>query len=161
MVPARMGGLQAGGDAGHREARRKPPEETGSGMIKAALISQMLGDHSVFGIVGSRITPPPRPQGEIAPAIVVRTIVDLLPPIYRGRQELIASRVQIDCWATSAEQAVALGKAVLAALAQPFSAAGQRVEGSFVLAARDDGEAITNGYIHRRILDLRVWHKEQ
>lgn len=81
-------------------------------VVKAALAAAA----PVTALVGDRISPNPRKQGEVMPAIVL-TVVSTVPTTHlRGDGSLDECRVQVDCIAATYAAAVALADAARAAL---------------------------------------------
>lgn len=127
--------------------------------MEEALIARLLATAAVTAIFGTRITPVLRPQGEALPAATVQTVSGERRRHYQGHDELIGARVQIDCWGRNYAEAKTGARAVIAALADPFSSAITDIQGVFVDAERDGGEDASTQFIFRTSLDLLVWHR--
>ena len=75
-----------------------------------------------------------------------------------GLEGLQASRVQVDCWATTFLSAKALADAVITRTTAPFTTGSVHFQALFVDLIRDtfDGEGPQK--LYRRQLDLSIWH---
>jgi hypothetical protein len=108
--------------------------------------------------VGSRVYWGVRPQTSALPAIVLTTISDNRSQHMKGFDTYQDKRVQIDCYAATYEQAVDLREAVIAAVVPAAQQGLTRFLRSFVNNTMSRGEDTTNGYVHRQMLDLTIWH---
>lgn len=79
-------------------------------MIEAAVMSILLADPTVYGLVGTRIQPAPLPLDIIYPAISHLKVSNAYSRI-AGRP-----RIQIDCWSKDWTECQTLAKAVETAL---------------------------------------------
>jgi hypothetical protein len=118
-----------------------------------AIRAVLIADPTVAGLVGARIYPSLMPQGPTLPAIVYQVISEVPESSLAGTSvgRLTASRLQIDCYATTYLAAHALADAVdvvISALSSPDLSAWRE-------SSRDlyDNEA----QLHRCSLDFAVW----
>lgn len=98
-----------------------------------------------------------RPQGSAYPAVVLQVITDPRPQHMKGFQELRATRVQIDVFATTAPVKAALREAVIAAIAPSGTFSGLRFERAFIEDIRDLSEGTDTTFIHRDSIDAMFW----
>ena len=126
--------------------------------MHAALRARLLADADVAAIAGTRVTWVERPQGAGYPAVTLTTVSDLRGQHMKGFEGFRQSRVQADCWARRHIDAVALAEAVIAAAVGPFVADGVRFGRAAVEGPRGLGESTDDGYIHRQVVDLILWH---
>lgn len=84
--------------------------------IRVGLRARLLGDSGITAIVGSgssaRIFPIKLPQGQKNPSIVYSRISGLGDHHMQGASGLSRPRIQIDCWAQSADVAAQLADLV-------------------------------------------------
>lgn len=127
--------------------------------MEEALVAKLLALTGITALVGQRITWARRAQGGALPAIVLHRIDGNRDYHLGGASGLIASRVQVDCWAAS------FGAAKLAARAVDAAVSGARfVQGSIrfdailVIDERDDSEDLNGTPLFRTSLDLAVHH---
>lgn len=128
--------------------------------MEEAFLAQLLATSGVTAIVGTRVRPVMAGQADNPPRVVVTTISRN--PVYHagGQSDLADARVQVDCWATTATGAIALARAVKAAIPkQPFTRSGVDFGGVFQISERQsfEGDDATSR-IHRVSIDFRVWH---
>lgn len=109
-------------------------------------------------VVGTRVYWGIRPQGSALPAIVLTTVSDNRTQHMKGFDTYQAKRVQVDCYATTYEQAVDLREAVIAEVVPATEQGLTRFLRAFVNNTMSRGEDTTNGYVHRQMLDLTIWH---
>lgn len=124
-----------------------------------ALRQRLVGDAAVAAIVDARVHWNTRPQGGALPAIVAQVIDDPRPQTMAGLQSLRASLVQLGLMAATAADVAALEAAVVAAIVPAASVSGIVFERAFIEASRGGGEQTTIEFIHRTLLDVRVWHR--
>lgn len=108
--------------------------------------------------VGTRVYWGIRPQNGALPAIVLTTVADQRSQNMKGFDTFQAKRVQVDCYASTYEQAVDLREAVIAGVVPAATQGVTRFLRSFVNNTMARGEDVTAGYVHRQMLDLTVWH---
>lgn len=70
-------------------------------MIETALFSCLQGTAAIAAIVGDRIAPMERAQGEPLPGITYQVISDVPGYHLGGESGHSVARIQVDCWATT------------------------------------------------------------
>lgn len=123
--------------------------------MEAQLRTRLLDDAGVSAIVGTRVDWIERPQRSAYPAVVLQIISGARPQHMGGVISARQSRVQIDCFATTAKEASELCEAVIAAILPADEPTFQR---SFINDVRDLGEGTDGGFVHRRSIDSYIWH---
>lgn len=108
--------------------------------------------------VGTRVYWGIRPQNSGLPAIVLTTVADQRSQHMKGFDTFQAKRVQIDCYATTYDQAATLREAVIAGVVPEALQGVTRFLRGFVNNTMGRGEDTTAGYVHRQMLDLTIWH---
>jgi hypothetical protein len=135
--------------------------------IRAAVRAFLLADEGIAAAVGERIFPLLLPQGERRASIVYTVISELSDPTMTGPSGLSRVRMQVDCWAPSADAADALGRAVEARLdgyQGPMTGEGSpaesvAVQGAFLDDERDDYDGEAD--LYRASRDFIVWFEER
>lgn len=128
-------------------------------MIKG-VIARLLAGAGVAAIVGDRIWPMDRPQGQPLPAVVVRRIDQA--PLYQdsGSTGLERARVQVDCWADTPPAAIDLAVAVKAQLNDfEGASAGTTFQSVTIIGEHDNSEtgAGRASYPRRVGVDFEIW----
>ena len=108
--------------------------------------------------VGTRVYWGIRPQNSALPAIVLTTVSDQRSQHMKGFDAFQAKRVQVDCYATTYAQATDLREAVIAGVVPAATQGVTRFLRGFVNNSMSRGEDTTNGYVHRQMIDLTIWH---
>ncbi|AMK19333.1 tail completion protein gp17 [Sphingobium sp. MI1205] len=125
----------------------------------AGLRARLLADSGVAAIVGTRVSWLERPQGAALPAITLQVISDPRPQHLKGLDGARGTRVQLDCWAASFAQALALARAAIATLQPPTTIEGKKFGNARIDGQRDLGETAAGGaFVHRQSVDLFIWH---
>lgn len=132
--------------------------------MTAALRDRLRADPVISDMVGSRVYRMERPQGTDLPAITIQEVPTGLEQTHKGFQEQQSSLIQIDVWAASYGAKMAIKDAVLAAAVPPATVSGIKFGRAFV--ERDGDRSATGSvtdqdglpFIHRRQIDLTVWH---
>lgn len=130
--------------------------------MEESLTALVLADAGVAAIVGTRVTWLTRPQASALPAIVLQLISAIPVDSDEGDSGLVASRVQIDGWATSPLDA----KKTIRAVKQRLSGrqdqhSGTEFQGIFTEDERDAVEETHAGQVvYRAGLDIIIWHNE-
>lgn len=123
------------------------------------LISRLLDDAAVSSIADDRIHWVRRPQNEGVPAITLQVVVDPRPAHLGGLDSARSTMVQVDCWAASIAEVVALANGCIAALEPPFNVEEKRFGGAQIVAQRESGEDTVGGqFLYRKSIDLSIWH---
>ena len=127
-----------------------------------ALIAYLLAYSAITTLTGQRIRPVVRKQGDVPPCIVVAPITSLGNYSTNAPTDLYETRVQIDCYGLTFNQADTLSKAVRRRLnGQKFITGGVDFQGLFLTSLRSSYEAAdADQRIHRASIDFRVWHSE-
>lgn len=110
--------------------------------VRAALIA----DATVAGLVGTRISPPPRPQDSGEPAVVLQVIGTEPEWHLRGQSDLDKVVLQIECHGTTYQQAKVLAAAVRAVL---------ELRGDVMTSEIREHESVTE--THQFTQDWDVW----
>lgn len=108
--------------------------------------------------VGTRVYWGIRPQNSALPAIVLTTVSDNRSQHFKGFDDYQAKRVQVDCYATTYDQAATLREAVIEGVVPAALQGVTRFLRGFVNNTMTRGSDTTNGYVHRQMLDLTFWH---
>ena len=131
-------------------------------MAVEAIVTLLEASAAVTALVGDRITPEWRKQGDPLPALTVAEVSAVRSDELLAAFSLTASRIQVDCWAGSYAQAKALSRAVRDTLDQQSGIiAGVQVERISLSDFRDLGEKTGDKSIRRVSLDFNVWYQEQ
>lgn len=126
----------------------------------SAVTQALLADSGVSAIVGDRINPIIGPQGGSYPDIVVHQISNPDEILLSGTGSYPNARVQIECRASTATAAMALGDAVIAAfdgLRGTF--AGMNVT-SFLPTGTDTTDSATDWSTFRRLIHFSVRYRQ-
>lgn len=132
--------------------------------FQGGIMSRLLADPTVSGLVGTRISWMDRPQEDQLPAISLQVISDPRPTHLKGFDGARYTLIQCDCWAERYETTVAMGRAVIAALKNPATIDGKKFGNALVEGQRDLGEEPGSAndrfdiFLHRQSVDLRIWH---
>lgn len=133
---------------------------------EAALRQHLLADGAVAALAGDRVFLNLRAQGSGFPAVVLTAVADSHPQDLDGFQGNRPGRVQVDCWADGGAldapetraQVVALRKAVIAALAGPFTSEGRKFGRTSFMPGVGGSEAGETRWLHRERFDAMTWH---
>jgi len=128
--------------------------------IEAALVARLAADGAVAGLVGARIYWARLPQAATLPAIRLQRVVTTRPSAMGADGGFMESRFQVDVWADDTTQALALRRAVRAALQRwRDAAADPAVQDTFIEDERDHG-LDPDLRQERAAVDIVVWHEE-
>lgn len=124
--------------------------------IRPALRAALLLESDITDLVESRIYPVLAPQGERRPLIVLTRVSEGEDFVLKGPSGLLQTRVQIDCWAATPDEASALAEAVRARL-HGLSGVwlGITISGAFAGSIREDQDRETHAFRVGR--DYMVW----
>lgn len=125
--------------------------------METALRSRLKDNAGVAAITG-QIHWSVRPQGSALPAIVLTGVADDRAQHFNGLAGYRSTRIQVDCYAASKAQAVALREAAIAALLPGETKSGVTFLRSFVNTVLDRGDQTETGFVHREMIDLTCWH---
>jgi len=130
--------------------------------LEESLTALLLADAGVAALVATRVTWLTRPQASALPAIVLQLISGIPVDSDEGDSGLVASRVQIDCWATSPLDAKKTIRAVKQLLSgKPAQHSGTEFQGIFTEDERDAVEETHGGQtVYRTGLDILIWHNQ-
>lgn len=128
-------------------------------MMESALRQRLKDDAGVAAIVGTRIDWIERPQRSAFPAVVLQIVSAPRPQHMAGVQSFRQSRVQFDCFATTAKEAAELCEAVIAAILPAATVSATQFLRGFINDVRDLGEDTDGGFVHRRSIDAYIWHE--
>lgn len=139
--------------------------------MKEGLRAHLLNDAGVAAVVGNRVSWATRPRGKPLPSIILTQISGVPDYTMAMPSGLVASRVQVDCWALTNLDATAVARAVKTALSGlrttvPAAAIGQpglQIQGAFLENQTDlpeDSASPPDEVLHRISLDFIIWHDE-
>lgn len=130
--------------------------------LETALYEYLSADGGISALVGDRIYPNHLTEGTLIPAISWNRVSARRIYTYDAFADTDAwaqARIQINCWAYTAEEAMEVGEAVLLALSgYDGDMSGQLVGSSFADNELDMYEAATK--FHRRILDFLISYED-
>lgn len=99
------------------------------------------------------------PQGKARPYVRMNTISDPRPEHLTGYDSARTTRVQVDVFADTYDEAREVSEAIIAAVADPATIKGIKFGRTKAEGPRDLGEDVDGvGYIHRLSLDLLAEH---
>lgn len=136
--------------------------------IRVGLRAYLLADSAIAAMVGARVYPVKLPQGQTQPSIVYSRISGQGDHHMEGASGLARARIQIDCWAQSADTATTLANLVKERIDgfgpgtmewdenSPGNAIA--VHGVFFQSERDDWDE--TAALYRMSRDYHVWYKE-
>lgn len=106
-------------------------------------------------LVGSAVYWDERPQGKDLPAVVLTLVSDASEHSIDGPDQLSTARVQIDCFAETSKEKIAIAKVIRAHLAHRSQGV---IDNTIHLQTRDsrEGEKDQAGIVYRRSLDFNV-----
>lgn len=134
--------------------------------IERGIYSLLTGDAGVAALLGTRVYPEVLPQNPSYPAITYQVVSGGSEYEMEGPANQASPRVQIDCYAESAEGAIALKGAVMAALSGYRGSVGSppvAIQGAF---RRSEGSGFEDGLrpaglrVWRKTLDFEIWYEE-
>lgn len=114
--------------------------------IGETIFSTLTADSGVTAIVSNRVYPVVIPQKGTLPAITYQRVSGRRENGISGAGELVAVRVQVDCWAESYSSVRALADAASAAL----------IAAGFLPVGDRDGFE-DEVLVHRVILEFTIW----
>ena len=112
----------------------------------------------LIGLSGGRVFWGERPQGTAFPAIVLQVISDPWPAHLKDYQETRSTLVQVDVYALTYAQALAIARQAIAIMKVPVTISGKVFAASFVDNQRDTIEVVETSNVHRQSVDLSIWH---
>lgn len=133
--------------------------------MEALLTERLLASHRITSLIGrterARIYWDDLPQREALPAVILRKIFTGRNRTLRGRIGNTESRVQVDCWAGTRAEAIALREAVILTLDElvdpPLQAALNDDPPDFHEPATGP-DAARRTALYRASLDVQLWH---
>lgn len=129
--------------------------------MEEAIITLLTSAAGVTALAGNRINWSLRPDADALPAVSLHRVSGERDASLAGRTGLVASTVQVDCWARTYGEAKRLARAVILALPHARNTVGGVVlQGIFIDRESDsfDGEEPHN--VFRTRIDFSVWHSE-
>lgn len=130
--------------------------------LETALFTYLSTDPDVSSLVGNRIYPYRMPEGCQLPCISWRRVGASRIYTHDSFDETapwVAARVQFDCWAITALEAVRIGEAMLLALSgYAGDMSGQLIGASSAELEMDLYEDQTK--LYRRVLDFRLMYED-
>jgi hypothetical protein len=128
-------------------------------MIEADLRTYLLAQPAVTALIGARLFPLRLPQGAAFPALTYQRVAGGEDVTHQGRSGLGRARMQLDCWAATYGQAIALADAVKDALVGYRGAMGATPFAAGRLANEIDlDEPDLN--VYRRMVEVPLWVAE-
>ena len=135
--------------------------------IRTALRGFLLTDATIASIVATRIYPRVLPQGERRPSLVYNRISMLGDHHMQGPSGLFQTRMQIDAWAATGDEAYELAvfvkarldghRGVMVSVGSPPESVS--VQGIFFTDAHDDYDA--NRQLYRESWDYMLHYRER
>lgn len=130
--------------------------------LEAALFEYLTADPGISDLVGDHIYPVTLPVKSPLPAIAWNRVGAQRLYTYDDFEDTAAwvrARVQFNCWATTAAEAMRIGEAVLLALSgYEGDMAGQFIGASFNVLEMDTYESVTK--LYRRTLDFSISYED-
>lgn len=133
--------------------------------FEGALRRRLMDDAATIALVGRHpgdngpsIDWTVRRQGAPLPAVVLQTISDGLPQNYDGFDAVRPTRVQAKCLASDKTTAIALRKAVVAALVPAGTYSGVLFERAQIDPVRDLSAQTETGFVHCEAIDFNLRH---
>jgi len=132
--------------------------------VEKALRSILMNDAAVHNLVADRIFPIVRREGSALPAITYQQISGVRDHVFEGPSGFVESRFQINCWASTYEQADTLADAVRSVLdGYDGTSEGVVIKCIHLIDEGDmpsllaDNEALN---FHGKRLDIMIWFDE-
>lgn len=131
--------------------------------FEQALYEYLTDDGNIAALVSDRVYPMRLPEGAAMPAISWHRVSAnriYTYDLFADTDAWTAARIQFNCWSrVSAEEAIAVGEAVLLALSgYDGDMGGQYIGSSFAVGELDTYEPDTQFY--RRIVDLQMSYED-
>ncbi len=131
--------------------------------FEASLTAYLKNDAGITALVDGRVFPNRRPEKAVIPALTFQRITTHRIYTYDPFEDAEAwqtARVQFDCWAYTAEEAFAVGDAVLAALSgYSGDMSGSLIGSSFGVNELDTYEGPTK--FHRRMMEFEISYQDE
>jgi len=131
--------------------------------MEEALVTLLLADGTLSGLVGTRINWGVRPQANSTlPAIVLNRITGVRDYSLDGPTNLISSTVQCDCYGQSYGSAKQAARALMGVVnGYDQTASGVQFQRISIESERDTNETESPGrYLFRCSIDIAIWHDE-
>jgi len=129
-----------------------------------ALYAQLSGTSNVTNLVGTRIYPVERPQGDALPAITYQQVSGPRVQLLNANSGAAYPLFQVNCYGEFYPDAKALGKVVRIALHQATGTiGGETVHSMLVRDSRDNYDppvSAGESGIFWESFDVRIWHAE-
>jgi hypothetical protein len=127
-----------------------------------AVRAYMLTNAPLVALVGEKIRPLRRGQGDGLPIVVLQVAGHVPEYTLIAGIPFAETRLQVDCWAETFAGAEALARAVKAVLSGArFTSEGVVFSGVFLISERPGFEADgPTSRLVRTILEFRVWHSD-
>lgn len=128
--------------------------------LKQALVDRMLAAQAITALTGNKIKWSKVPQSTGAPYVNLQVISDPRPIHLKGYDGSRETRVQADCYGTTAAQADSIAVAIITTMLPPTAhAAGGHFGRTKAFGPQDLGEDVEGkGYVHRASVDLLIRH---
>lgn len=126
--------------------------------MESALRARLKNDAGVSAIVGTRVDWDERPQRSAYPAVVLEIAADPRPQHMAGFPGFRGTRVQINCFGTTALQKQTLREAVIAAAVPAATQDGVEFLHAFVNDVLSRSKNTETSFVHHDIVDLTIWH---
>ncbi|UZW54967.1 DUF3168 domain-containing protein [Sphingobium sp. JS3065] len=126
--------------------------------MEADLIARLLADSGLMSLVGNRVNPLSRVDGEDLPAITLMKVSSGRSYTFDGPDDSAGGLFQFDIWARTVAAAKAIMAALLNALEKPAAVGGTQFGMSFLQSERDSLEEVPGeGTIYRTSADFLIW----
>ncbi|KFG90734.1 hypothetical protein BV98_001446 [Sphingobium herbicidovorans NBRC 16415] len=126
--------------------------------MEADLIARLLADAGLAALIGNRVTPVSRVQGEALPALTLTKVAPGRAYTFSGADGTHGTLMQFDAWALSAAAAKAVATALTAILETPATSGGTIFGMSFLQSERDGHEDVPGvGTVFRVSADFLIW----
>lgn len=130
--------------------------------LETALYEYLTADGNISALVDDRVYPNRLPEGSTIPAISWNRVSARRINTFDQFDDYdawVTARIQVNCWAYNAQEAMEVGEAVVLALSgYDGDMSGQLVGSSFVDNEMDIYEAPTK--FHRRVLDFLISYED-
>jgi len=126
--------------------------------MEADLITRLLADSGLSALVGNRVNPVSRVQGEGLPALTLMTVSPGRAYTFAGADRARGTLMQFDAWAIRVAQAKAVIAALTGILETPATVGGTVFDMSFLQSERDGHEDVPGiGTVFRISADFLIW----
>ncbi|SCW77598.1 Protein of unknown function [Sphingobium faniae] len=126
--------------------------------MEADLIARLLDDGGLSVLIGNRVNPVSRVQGEDLPALTLMTVSPGRAYTFAGPVRAHGTLMQFDAWAIEVAQAKAVIATLTDILEAPATVGGTVFGMSFLQSERDGHEDVPGiGTVFRISADFLIW----